>query len=465
MNSRFDPRLIDAAVRNDKMCFLWKVVSTVDPSAIFAANWHHEAILEAFEAAINGRHSRLVICAPPRSLKSIIASVAVPAWILAHDPTRKIICITYSSEMAAKLSNDFRLVVRSRWFRQAFPATVISDRKNTEVETVFTAGGFRLGTSIGGMLTGRGGDTIICDDPIKAQDAQSDARRETINQVLQNTILSRLDDKRTGSVVVVMQRLHANDFVGSLLSGDTTWQVLKLAAIAIEDEMIPIGGNRHYHRKVGEPLHAEREPLSLLEEIRSELGPDLFDAQYQQTPVPPGGLIIKKDWILYYDELPPGGYYIISWDTAGKDGPRNSFSVATVWYRKKDVHYLVDLVRGRFSYPTLCDTAVNLVKRYKPRVVLIEDASTGVALKADIRRDVSCKIELVPVIGDKIGRLYLQQGKFASGMVWFPKDKPFMDELLHELLRFPQLNFSDQVDSISQALAYVGSTYTLDNIY
>ncbi len=463
MNSPFDTRLIDAAIRNDIMCFVWKVIITVDPSAIFAANWHHEAILEAFEAAINGQPSRVAICAPPRSLKSIIASIAVPAWILAHDPTRKIICITYNGEMAAKLANDFRLVVQSDWYRRVFPGTVISDRKNTEVETVFTAGGFRLGTSIGGVLTGRGGDTIICDDPIKAQDAQSDARRETINQVLQNTILSRLDDKRTGSVVVVMQRLHENDFVGSLPSGNI-WKILKLPAIAIEDETIPIGGNRFYHRKAGEPLHAEREPLWLLEKIRLELGPDAFDAQYQQTPVPPGGLIVKKEWIRYYDELPSGGHFIISWDTAGKDGPRNSWSVGTVWHWKDGVYRLVDLVRGRFDYPTLRDTAINLVKLHKPRFVLVEDASTGVALAADIRQGVPCVVKLVPVVGDKIGRLYLQQGKFAAGNVLFPKDKPFMAELLRESLSFPQSKTSDQVDSISQALAYVGSTYTLDNI-
>jgi len=177
----FERRLFELAIRNDFMCFLWRAVSIVHPSAIFEINWHHEAIYHAFEDAILGRPSRRAICAPPLSLKSIIASVAIPAWILGHDPTRKIVCITYSGEMAAKLANDFRRVVQSDDYRRAFPGTVISDRKNTEVETIFTAGGFRLGTSIGGMLTGRGGDTIICDDPIKAQDAYSDARRARLS--------------------------------------------------------------------------------------------------------------------------------------------------------------------------------------------------------------------------------------------------------------------------------------------
>ena len=142
--------------------------------------------------------------------------MALPAWTIGHDPTRKIVCISCNNDIAAKFANDFRAVVGAPWFRLAFPTAVISNRKNTESETIFTAGGFRLGTSIGGGITGRGGDTVICDDPLKAQDANSEARRETANHTLQSTVISRLDDKKRGSIIVGMQRLHANDFVGSL---------------------------------------------------------------------------------------------------------------------------------------------------------------------------------------------------------------------------------------------------------
>ena len=452
-------RLFELALRNDFMAFLWKVFATIDPATTFLPNWHHEAIWHICQDAIEQRASRDAICAPPRSGKSIILSVALPAWLLGHDPTRKIVCISYNNDIAAKFANDFRAVIEAAWFRKTFPTTIVSKRKNTESETIFTAGGYRLGTSISGGITGRGGDTVICDDPLKAQDASSDVRRENANQTLQSTIISRLDDKKKGSIIIGMQRLHANDFVGSL---GEDWSVHNFPAIAIDDETVPVGSGRHYCRKIGEPLHDAREPLWLLEQIRNDVGPDVFDAQYQQTPAPPGGLIVKKEWIHYHEgELPRWGYYLLSWDTAGKAGPRNSYSVCTVWYRKDSTHYLVDVVRGRFDYPTLRDTAVQLIKKYKPRVVLVEEASTGVALAADLRGTPFCTVVPVPVVGDKIGRLYNVTGKFASRNVFFPKEAPFTRVLLEELLRFPQVKFTDQVDSISQALAYEGSTYTL----
>ena len=463
--SQYNRRAFDMAMRADFSSFVAKVFSTINPTEPFLPTWYIYAICWHLEQVCQGNIRRLIICLPPRSLKSIIASVALPAWILGHDPSRKIISLTYNNELAGKYSIDFRRIITSAWYRRTYPGTIVSPYKDTETETQFTRGGSRLGTTLTGTITGRGASLILCDDPMKSQDAYSDLKREAVNEIYRSTVLSRLDNKKTGGIVIVMQRQHANDLVGSLLemSGER-FTVLSLPAIATKDENIQIGDQEFHLRKIGDVLHPEREPLEVLRGLELEMGPSLFASQYQQEPAAPGGEVIKKEWIQYYDELPPGGYYFISWDTAGKDGPRNSFSVGTVWYRKKLVNYFVDVVRGRFDYPTLCETAINLVKRYKPRIVLIEDASTGVSLQADIRRGASCRVELVPVVGDKTGRLYLQQGKFASGLVRFPKDKPFMAELLNELLRFPQSRHTDQVDSISQALAYVGSTYTLDNI-
>lgn len=460
MNAIFQRRLLDAAIRNDFMCFLWMVYQTIDPAANYKPNWHYEAFFEIARDMINRKPGKKVICAPPRSGKSIFF-VALAAWIMGHDPTRKIICISYSKELAAKFSNDFRRIVKSEWYRRAFPHTVVADWKDTEGETHFTAGGYRLGTSVSGGSTGRGGDHVLWDDPIKLQDAHYDTQRESVNRNILNASVSRLNDRLRGSVLGCMQRVHFLDIVGVLPDG---YEIHNFPAIAMEDEMISLGGGRYHHRKVGEALHFEREPVSLLLQIKEDVGEEEYLAQWQQMPVPPGGLIIKKEWIYYYDELPRGGYYFLSWDTAGKVGPRNSYSVCTVWYRKERISYLVDVIRGRFDFPTLRDTAIELVKRHKPRVVLIEEASTGIALGPDLRRAVGCTVKFLPVVGDKVGRLFDVTGKFASRNVQFPRNAPFMTDLLEELLRFPQSQFSDQVDSISQALAYEGSTYTLDHI-
>jgi predicted phage terminase large subunit-like protein len=152
-------------------------------------------------------------------------------------------------------------------------------------------------------------------------------------------------------------------------------------------------------------------------------------------------------------------------DTAAKDGAQNDWSVCTTWLLHDGHYYLLDLVRGRFEYPRLRDTAIAQAERHKPSVVLIEDASTGIALAQELRSVLRMAVKPVPIERDKIGRMYVQQEKFYAGRVHFPKGAPFLAELERELLAFPHGRTDDQVDSISQALNHKLSTYTLDNIY
>jgi len=327
-----------------------------------------------------------------------------------------------------------------------------------------TRRGFRKATSVMGPLTGLGGDLVIIDDPQKPIDAQSELRRNSVNQWLSNTLLSRLDNKQTSAIIVVMQRVHMDDLSGYLANSPEKWEVLNLPAIAEEDVSIPIGPNEFHHRKAGEALHPAHESIETLRKLQQTLGPDTFDAQYQQSPVPAGGAMIKRTWLRYYDDAPaniPGSRIIQSWDTAAKDGAQNDWSVCTTWLVADDNYYLLDLVRDRFEYPLLRDTALELANRFKPHEILIEEASTGIALAQELRERGDFFINPVKIERDKIGRLYVQQGKFAAGRVWFPRSAPFLPELERELLTFPQSRHSDQVDSISQALSYeLGYDYT-----
>ena len=177
--------------------------------------------------------------------------------------------------------------------------------KNSETEIELTARGFRLATSVGGTLTGRGGDIIVIDDPLKPDDALSEAKRSAANQWFMNTLLSRLDDKRTGAIVVVMQRVHIDDLTGFLLAQSDEWDVLSLPAIAESEEAIPLWNGCMHIRKPGEALSPEREPLPVLDALKLQIGSDAFSAQYQQSPAPPGGAMVKRQWIKRYSELPP----------------------------------------------------------------------------------------------------------------------------------------------------------------
>ena len=208
-----------------------------------------------------GEIKRLIILMPPRNLKSICASVALPAWLLGRDPTRQIICVSYSADLAAKHARDCRAVMMAPWYQSVFPSTRIDPAKSAETEFMTTQRGFRLATSTGGTLTGRGGDILIIDDPMKPADAQSDARRLDCQQWYSNTLLSRLDDKVNGAIVLVMQRLHIDDLAGYLMEQEG-WEVLSLPAIAEVEQVVPIGPGKVHYRRVGDVLHPEREPLA-----------------------------------------------------------------------------------------------------------------------------------------------------------------------------------------------------------
>jgi hypothetical protein len=376
---------LNAALRSNFVAFVHRCFLTLNAGVPFISNWHIEAIAYELQKILAGQITRLIINGPPRSLKSIIESVAFVAFVLGHQPWRRIFCISYGGELSSKHAADFRSIVTSDWYRRAFPKMRIS--RNLENEVITSEGGFRKATWVYGTLTGLGGDIFIIDDPLKAVDAQSNSLRNHLNDWFSSTLSSRLDNKATGIIVVVMQRVHLHDLTGHLLERLGDWAHLSLPAIAESDEEITIGDGKVYRRRAGEALHPEREPLSVLENLRRELGPDVFSAQYQQSPVPPGGAMIRREWLHYYDELPKLPYYartIQSWDTAAKDGAQNDWSVCTTWKVADDCYYLIDLARGRYLYPALRDTAIALAKRYQPQWVLIEDACTGTSLSQEL---------------------------------------------------------------------------------
>ncbi len=460
-----DQRLFDAVLRNDFQSFLHRCLGTLNPGTPFLPNWHIEAIAYQLERVRSGKVTRLIINLPPRHLKSLMVSVAFTAFLLGHDPYRRIFGISYGTDLSSKHASDFRSIVESKWYRRAFPKMQIARSLDLDVQT--TKHGFRKATSIYAAITGRGGDLFILDDPQKPIDAQSDTQRNQLNQWFSNTLISRLDNKQTGAIIVVMQRVHLNDLTGHLLENSSDWTLLSLPAIAEADEQIAIGDGKFHLRPAAEALHPEHESLATLEKLRREMGSDIFAAQYQQCPVPPGGAMIKRTWLRYYDTAPERTYrakVFQSWDTAAKAGAQNDWSVCTTWMVLDKHYYLLDVTRGRYEYPQLRNVALALAERFKPTAVLIEDASTGIALAQELRQGACFNVKPIPVERDKIGRLYVQQDKFEAGRVLFPKGASFLPELEAELLMFPQGKTDDQVDSISQALAYKGSTYDLSGV-
>ena len=463
MPTDFHPRppdnatLLAAILGTDLYSFVQASFPIVSGGGRFLPNWHVEAICHELSRVVKGETKRLVITVPPRSLKSICASVCLPAFILGHDPARRIICVSYSEGLARKHANDCRALMRSGLYRGVFPATRISAAKDTETEVMTTARGSRLATSVGGTLTGRGGNLVIIDDPLKPQEAQSQSARDSLKQWYSNTLLSRLDHKTEGSIIVVMQRLHPDDLVGHLLE-QQGWRHLNLPAIAEEETIIRLSPTRSFRRRIGGLLHPERESQTALDELKASMGSMEFSAQYQQAPVPAGGNLIKWSWFRFYDQPPtplPGDKVIISWDTALSSSQLADYSACVVLLVRHRSIYILDVIRARLEYPDLKRTVLENYDRWNqiaPSCVLvIEKKGSGLSLIQDLRRDDIYAIGITPD-GDKIMRMAAQTAVIEAGAVHLPTQAHWLEEFKKELLSFPASKHDDQIDALSQAL-------------
>jgi predicted phage terminase large subunit-like protein len=460
---KLEQQHFDSLIRTRLSPFIHKTFQTLVPAQEYQHNWHIDALAWHLEQCAAGKITRLLITLPPRNLKSICASVAFPAWLLGRDPSRRLLCASYSADLAGKHASDCRAVMESAWYRRVFPHTRISREKNTEMNFVTNGLGYRYSTSVGGTVTGRGGDMLIIDDPLKAEDAMSEIKRAAVNHWYDNTLYSRLDDKRRGVIILIMQRLHLEDLAGHVLEQEP-WVRVDLPAIAESDQEIQVSDNDTHYRRVGDLLHEQREPLEVLEKMKVALGSYMFSAQYQQNPVPVEGSLIKSRWFHYYDQTElasrePGDEIVQSWDTAFGAKELNDYSVCSTWLVRRNQYFLIDILRKRLTYPDLKRTVIMEVLKYRPHVLIIENRGSGMSLIDDLSQ-ASDYCGPLPIAfdpeGDKIERLARESAKIEAGQVMFPRKAPFLDDFRSELLQFPHGRHDDQVDSLSQFLAWVG---------
>jgi predicted phage terminase large subunit-like protein len=440
--------------------FAVKAFNIVNPGTTFVPTIGALAICRKLAQVENGECQRLIINVPPRSGKSLLASIALPAFVLGRDPTRRIICASYSGDLSSKLARDCRTVMQHSSYRTLFPATKIAG-KNTEFEFETAHGGFRFSTSVGGTLTGRGGNLIIIDDPQKPDEAASASARDRVWEWFTQTVGSRLDNKAEDAIAVVMQRLHVDDLSGRLLEAGG-WDHLCIPAIAETEQSLDVAEGRSMTRAIGEVLDQTREPLEVLEGIRRELGSATFEAQYQQQPVPETGGLVEWDWFCTYESEPArtrADKLVISWDPAVKDGETNDYTVGIVALVKPNRHvYILDLIRERMSFPALHQRMFT-ESRKRPNVIhLIEDAAAGSSLLQELRGSHLTVIPFCPR-GGKTVRLNAVTPVIEGRRVHLPARAPWIEPFKRELLTFPHGKYNDQVDALSQLLHWACLRY------
>lgn len=448
-------KLYRKVLQNDFASFIKKTFLTVSPGVDYLHNWHIDMLAAYLEACRKGDINRLIINIPPRSLKSICTSVAWPAWLLGHQPSQRIIVSSYARPLSIKHSLDCRLVMQSPWYKACFPHTVLSSDQNEKTKFTTTERGHRIATSVGGSVTGEGGNFLIVDDPHNPTYVLRPKYRMAANEWFDRTFSTRLDNKKSGVILVVMQRLHTDDLTGHLAAKTgQKWESLCLPAIAERRTIIEMGDIR-VTRENGDILHPQREGKTELDRALSELGSYAFAAQYQQSPVPDSGALIQPEWIQRYRDIPEDGHIFHSWDTAIKAQQHHDYSVGMIWLEADHCYYLLDICRGQWEYPELKRKLLQQAERWAPDAILIEDKASGQALLQDLKRetDLPC-IGIVPT-RDKVTRMATVSGMMEAGKIFLPSHAHWLADYEKELFSFPLAPHDDQVDATSQFLQWI----------
>ena len=433
----------------------------------YKLGWVHEEIctrLDQFLEDVAAKKSpRLIICMPPRSGKSEIVSRKFPAYALGRYPELQIVSASYSGDLSATFCNDVESIIDSEEYQDIFQGIRIPQKHEPTNGEKRQADRFDLmghknsyySVGVGGSLTGRGADILIIDDPIKDMaDAMSEKIRNSTWDWYTSTAYTRLSDG--GGCIVMCTRWHMDDPIGRLINamdkgeGDK-WTVINYPAIAEKDET---------HRKTGEALHPERFSLERLLSIKNAVGSRVWQALYQQSPVPDGGAVFRQEWFKFYRraQLPPHFEITVqSWDMTFKAADNSDFVCGLVIARKGADYYVIARKYGRFNYVESKKQIIDLTFEYpKTFKKLVEDKANGSAIIDDLGRDISGIIPIKPT-ESKEARAQAVTALFEAGNVYFPdpNEVPWVNEFITELLQFPTGAHDDQVDALTQGLNYL----------
>ncbi|MDR1685211.1 MAG: phage terminase large subunit [Desulfovibrio sp.] len=451
----------------------------------FLLNPHHDAIADALMAVYHGDIPNLCITMPPGGTKTELAVINFMAWCFARSPRCRFLHLSASDVLAALNSATAREIVQSDEYQLLWPRSIKQDtraKKHWSLDVDGKTAGGVYATASGGQVTGfRAGfiqpgfsGAIIIDDPLKATDAWSLAKREAVNRTITNTVRSRRAHDKT-PIILIMQRLHEDDPAAHALAGDLAAEFHHVEIQGIIDEGTP--AERSYWE--------DKESLASLQALR-ESDPYTFYSQYQQRPTPPGGAMIKSDWIQRYDTPPAVSTLVIVMDTAFKSGEAHDFSVLGLFGLGGGSNvYALDIDRGKWESPELLDRAVAFIRRHRPRRpspvrlrgVCIEDKASGTGLIQSLKRMEALRdVPIFPIqrSRDKVSRVNDILPYIRAGQLWVPSDEgappAWLRPYLGELASFsPAMTHrhDDQVDitvdAVSELLASAsGMTRDMD---
>lgn len=490
----------------------WRIL---EPATPFQGNWHIDVICEHLEAQTRGEIRNLIINIPPRHTKSRTVNVIWPTWEWLTRPGTRWLHASYAAQLATRDSVEARLVVQSTGLQATLRPGELRDRgllerigyvgvlrvlagqhtrtcrekgcrhwahqgawtltgdQNMKTKFVNTERGYRISTSVGGTATGEGGERLVIDDPHKADEVQSDVRREAVLDWYDQTWTTRLNDPRTGTKTLIMQRLHEKDLTGHLLEKGGYEH---LCLPAEYEPKHPFVWPDDPRTEPGDLLWPERLDDQAIEQKKLDLGSYGYSGQFQQTPTPAEGGIFKRAWWRYYPrdtDLTRVGFDAVytTWDTALKDKDQNDYTVGLAWGTVGPDRYVLRGVRGRWNLPEvkvevqqLHDWLVANVAEHLIPQHYFENAAMGPDLMAAMRKLVTGVTALTADL-DKTARAHAVTPVLEAGNVHVPGEPnadltgydptftpSWVRDLIEECAAFPHAAHDDQVDVVVYGL-------------
>lgn len=431
----------------------WKVV---EPTTPFVYGWHLDAVSDHLEAMIRGELRNLIINIPPRHMKSLLSNVFLPAWVWLEHPSFRWIFSSYAASLSTRDSVKCRRLIESHVYQQIFrPDWQMVGDQNEKIRYENTKTGVRISTSVGGAATGEGGDFLVCDDPHSALEVHSDTKRENVIDWWRNVMSSRGNDPKTVRKLIIMQRLHEKDLAGSLLA-DGEWTHLRLPAYFSPKLVVPTPYYQDPRKAEGELLWPDRMPADELAKLAKEMGSMAAQGQLQQDPRPADGGLFKRHWWRFYKELPASFIRRVQfWDTAQEPGITNDYSICATWGETESGFYLIDLWRGKVEMPQLEMAAKLQAAKHSPDAVVIENKSSGVALRQTLIQTTTLPIlKFEPGQNSKVVRATAATPTVEAGNCFLPEAGPWVEDFIQEHEKFPLGEHDDQVDTTSMMVEY-----------
>lgn len=462
-----DPATALAEIRREKAernlsDFIRQAWPVIEPGAAYIHNWHIDLISEYMEAVNAGQINRLVINIPPRHMKSIQATVCYPVWTWIRQPERRFIKVSYSDSLSRKHNVLSRDIILSPWYQRTWGDRFqLKADVNRQNEFKNDHQGMMFSTSVGGALTGEGGDVIILDDPQNPLQANSETERAGTIAFFTNTLQSRLNNPRTGAFIVVMQRLHEKDLTGHIITEDLGYTHLCLPAEAPERTVItfPISG-REIVREEGDVLNPQRFDKSVLDGLKKSMGSLQYSGQYQQTPAPAEGVIFKREWLHNFfrpSAAPHQQMLIQSWDMAFTKSEGSAKVAGFVMGRAGSGIYVFDLVNDKMTFTESVAAVRTMTGKWpKARAKVVENKANGPAIVDTLKKQVAGMVEFNPK-GSKEERALSVTPYFEAGNVFFPEPEaaPWVQDLIQDLLMFPKGAYKDTTDALVQGILYL----------